>query len=359
MKIGFFSPYIPKHFGGGEKHFFDVAQELASEHAVWIAVPVSSSEELQSYKQAYESFLGRKLHPAITFVQSPFYGGGFLEKTLWTRQFDYFYYVTDGSLFFSLAKKNNLHIQIPLILDKSSLLERLKLRNWQIKNTNSEFTKKLVEKYWKTSIDVVNYPMIVIPTRIPAKKEKIILHVGRFFRQLHAKRQDVLVAIFKELLTRHPRRTKGWKLVFIGTVEDEDYFKELLEQAKGLPIEFIRDASHAQLQQLYKKAQIYWHATGYEVSEEKHPEKVEHFGITTAEAMSYGVVPIVLGKGGQVEVVGSLGKEVLWKSKEECLAITAGILKDEKYRKKLAVQARIEVKKFSKEAFTARVKEMV
>ena len=359
MKIGFFSPYIPKHFGGGEKHFFDVAEELAPDNEVLVAVPKSSGVELEQQRQAYETFLGRKLHKNIVFVVSPFFGGNFLEKTLWTRQFEYFYYVTDGSLFFSLAKKNNLHIQIPLILDKSSCIERLKLKNWQIKNTNSEFTKNSIEKYWKTKIDIVNYPMIAIPARIPTKKEKIILHVGRFFKQLHAKRQDVLVDIFIALVQRHPKRTKGWKLVLVGSVEDEAYFEEVKAKAKGFAIEFIRDASHVELQSYYKKAQIYWHATGYEVSEVTHPEKVEHFGITTAEAMSYGVVPIVLGKGGQPEVVGSLKNEVLWKSKEECLALTAGILRDEKYRSQLATRARAEVQRFGAEAFSKRVREMV
>ena len=53
----------------------------------------------------------------------------------------------------------------------------------------------------------------------------------------------------------------------------------------------------------YKLAKIYWHASGFGEDLETHPEKAEHFGITTVEAMINGLVPIVIDAGGQKEIV--------------------------------------------------------
>ena len=357
MKICFFSPYVPKHRGGGEKHFFDVALEASKSHSVAIALPPETLEDRSTIIQKYESFIGESLS-ALEFISSPLYAGGFLEKLTWTSRFDSLYYVTDGSLFFSFAKKNYLHIQVPLLLDKSILIERLKLANWQSKNTNSEFTKKIIEASWNTHIDLVLNPKVSVPSRIPKQKEKIILHVGRFFKQLHAKRQDVIIDIFKELLRRHPTRTKGWKLVLIGQVEDQEYFDSLKVEAKDLPIEFVPNASLKELKDAYKQASIYWHATGFEIDETTHPEKVEHFGITTVEAMAYGAVPFVHSKGGQPEVLGTLVKELSWSTKEQCIALTAEVLKDQKKLDTLKDKVRIEAERFSEEVFSAKVKEL-
>ena len=356
MKVCLYSPYVPEHFGGGEKHLFDVALEFAKKNDVSIALPPDAS--CDAVKSAYAAFMNQNLD-SISFIHSPLFFGNAVRKLWWTRLFDYLYYVTDGSLFFTAAKKNNLHIQVPLQLDKSSLLERLKLWNWGIKNTNPQFTKSVIEASWNTKITTVLYPKVEIPKKLPKDREKIILHVGRFFRQLHTKRQDVLVDIFISLRERHPQRTRGWKLVLIGQVEDQSYFDELQKKATGHPIEFIPNASHQKLSELYKKAQIYWHATGYGVDETTYPEKVEHFGITTAEAMAHGLVPIVLGKGGQPEVIGSLGPELLWNTKEQCLAITAELLKDTKKRSEISTQARQEAHRFSPEVFSKTVEQMV
>ncbi len=357
MKICILSPYIPKHFGGGEKYLMDVASTLSGEHEVSIAIPDTRNAygtsnnglrpparfdarraveagitDYDDYKKKYEDFLGRSLKN-IDFIPSPFFAStSFLEKLLWTRQFDVLYYATDGSLFFSLAKKNVLHIQVPLQLNKSSLIERFKLLNWQVKNTNSGFTKKFVEKWWGTKIDFVHYPLAALDSQAAGSrqqdKKKIILNVGRFFRQLHSKRQDVLVDIFKQMLSDHPKESKGWKLVLIGSVEDQEYAKEVEKKAKGLPIEIHHDVSRQELLEWYSRSSIYWHATGFGVDEDKHPEKQEHFGITTVEAMSYGCVPVVIKRGGQVEILGQELAELLWESKEECVEKTLWITND-------------------------------
>ena len=89
---------------------------------------------------------------------------------------------------------------------------------------------------------------------------------------------------------------------------------------QGLLTKF--DLKRNELLELYQASTIYWHATGYRVNEEYEPAKVEHFGISTVEAMAAGNLPIVIAKGGQTEI---LGKELLlwsWLTQEDCIRHT-------------------------------------
>lgn len=359
MNVCFYSPYIPKHFGGGEKHVFDVAVEVAKKHTVSIALPEAiSQQEYATIKKKYEEFLNYKLE-GISFVPTPIPTGSFLTKLLWTAQFDYLYYATDGSLFFSLAKKNNLHIQIPFTQQKNSFMERLKLLNWNIKNTNSHFTKSVIEKSWRTKVDLVQTPLVSLK-EIPfsKKKEKVILNVGRFFTQLHSKRQDVLVRIFKKMHDEYPQELKGWKLVLVGSVEDQEYLQKVIKLAHGYPIEIKTECSRTELITLYQSAAIYWHATGFEVDQDVSPEKVEHFGITTIEAMAAGCVPIVIAKGGQIEILGTNLQDLLWNTLEECSATTISVVTNQKLREAYQAKSFQQVKNFSKEVFVQKVWQM-
>jgi len=368
MNICLFSPYVPDHFGGGEKYFFDVARILAKKHQVKVAIAADDFERVKTshddIKVKYRKFLNFSLKN-IEFISSPLMTNqAFIKKLLWTRQFDLFYYLTDGSLFFSLASRNILHIQFPLKLDKSSFVDRAKLRNWQVKNTNSEFTKGVVEKSWPVSIDLVHQPLINL-NQLKSKKlrskdkEKIILNVGRFFRHLHSKRQDVLVKMFRELKENYPQETGGWQLVLIGGVDDQEYFNEVKKNAQGLSVKFLHDLSKEELIEWYARSSIYWHATGFGVDEDQHPERVEHFGISTAEAMAVGCVPLVCGKGGQLEVLGQELRELSWQTQTECLDKTVKVIKDSKFRGQMSKIASKRVEVFSEAVFEKKLWQMV
>jgi len=355
LSICFISPYLPKSFGGGEKYLLDCAALLASQHQVYVAVPKQSrprtKQQLNEIKLEYAQFLNKDL-TKVEFIDSPFFSdSSFWKRLKFTQQFDVIYYQTDGSLFFSLAKKNILHIQIPFAINKNTFFDRVKLWNWQIINTNSYFTKKVIEKWWQVKVNFVHQPMIDFPAQDKFVKEKIILNVGRFFTHLHAKRQDVLITTFIDMLKKFPSQTMGWKLVLIGKVEDEVYLDKLVSLAKNYPIYFYHHLTKQEVNQYYQKTSIYWHGAGFEINELQNPEKVEHFGIATAEAMSYGCVPVVVGKGGQLEVLGEKLSQFLWQTPEECQQKTIELISDPKLLAQSANIARLQAKNFDGRTF--------
>jgi len=364
MKICFYSPYVPQHTGGGEKYFFDAARLAAEKHEVLVAISApTDSINSDQIRTKYEHFLGVSL-AKLTFISTPLgTKTKWWQKLWWTRQFELLYYVTDGSLFFSLAGKNILHIQIPFTNSKKSLVERLKLGNWRLKNTNSEFTRKVIEDSWQVKINEVHWPMIeapvVVDKQLLAQKQPIIIHVGRFFRQLHAKRQDVLVEFFQKLHQQNPGLMKKWRLLLIGSVEDQAYFKEVQKLAVGLPVEILTSVSREALWHHYQQASIYWHATGFDVDEATHPEKVEHFGISTVEAMSSGCVPVVINKGGQREVLGESLKELLWSTERECLDATLEIIGEPALLLTYQQRAIQQAKQFDRLAFSSTLARMI
>lgn len=362
-KICLYSPYFPKHIGGGEKYFLDTATELARHGEVYLAVPTTNKESDKVIYDRYKKFLGREI-TNLKLIKSPLgTSASFWEKLAWTKQFDLLYAFTDGSFFPSLAKKNVLHIQTPLLRKPVSMFDRFKLFSWDFINTNSAFTKKIVEKFWQVRVDEVHRPMVGVEEieklQKMTKKEKVILHVGRFFRQLHSKRQDVLVDFFKDMVEKHPEEIKGWKLVLIGSVEDDSYAKEVQQKAKGLPIKVVHSVSRKELNKWYARSMIYWHSTGFGLNEMDHPEKMEHFGISTGEAMAGGAVPVVINSGGQPEVLGKDLDEWLWNDRAECLAKTLRLMNNEGLREDWAEKATKKVHDFDQDHFAKNIDQML
>lgn len=361
-----YSPYVPEHQGGGERHFFSVAAALSGFAEVSVLIPtlISSSkgdEIRKSYQRKFQLNLG-KVKFIRTAIGTP---RSAVQKILETARYDVLYYLTDGSLFFSLAKKNLLHIQFPFTFPITRLVDRVKLANWGVKNTNSAFTRTVVQKAWQIKIPYVHYPYVDAEEFVPLSKEKIILSVGRFFTgeqsQTHCKRQDVLVEAFRKLVD--DGYAKGWRLVLIGSVDPgEDnaaYAKKVAALAKGYAIKIIHDAGYELLQQYYGHAALYWHAAGFEVDENKEPTKVEHFGISTLEGMASGAVPVVVGKGGQKEIVEHGTNGFLWYEVKELLSYSRILMENKGMREKLSQAARQRSLVFNKDRFIQTLQEMV
>ena len=369
MKIAFYSPYFPQHFGGGEKYLLDCIAALLKrgKDEVYLALSTKeflTEEKIAIIKHHYQKFCDYDLS-ALQIIATPIgTAAHFWQKLCWTKQFDILYHLTDGSLFFSLAKKNILHIQVPLALNKKLLIERLKLKNYQIKNTNSYFTKDFVEKNWPVKIDLVHQPLVNLE-EFPEQenpllnKEKIILNVGRFFRQLHSKRQDVLLNLFARLIKEKPQLLAGWQLHLVGSVEDQEYFQEIQKLAKNLPVKIHQQLDRVDLVKLYQKASIYWHATGYGLDDSKFPSAVEHFGIAPIEAMAAYCVPLLIAKGGHREILGNELNDYLWEKDEDCINKTINLIKDKQERAKVSRLMRVRAEDFNVERFNQLLFKMI
>ncbi len=357
ISICFYSPYIPKHFGGGERHILTIASILSRFYRVVIAI--SGKEELDeeainTIRESYSEHFNLDLS-WVDFQHTPLgTDASFFKKVLWTKQFHTLFAVTDGSLFFSLAHQNILHVQIPFTNTQSSIFNRLKLSGWSI-NANSIFTKQVIERKWQKRVETVLYPCVDLHEIQPGKKEKVILSIGRFFKQLHTKRQDVLIQAFKNLVKSNPNEMKGWKLVLIGKDEDSEYVSVLKEQAQGYAIEFLHDATYDEVHKYLRKSKIFWHATGYEVDEYIEPEKVEHFGISTVEAMAAGCIPVVINKGGQKEIVEHGLNGFLWNTMEALTEKTLAIITEEIDTVELSIHARERAEHFDQVHFVSEV----
>lgn len=176
--------------------------------------------------------------------------------------------------------------------------------------TNSHYTTHWLRKRWGMDSDRILYPPVNMyyqsnngSSPLHAK-ENIILSVSRF-EQGGSKKQKELVKAFNKLCKRYPEAMKSWQLWLIGgAVHGNSYAEEVLQLAKpnsrikiklNLPLGDLRNA--------YVISRIFWHACGLDVDESKNPELIEHFGMTTVEAMQNYCAPVVINGGGQKEIV--------------------------------------------------------
>ncbi|MCL5783735.1 MAG: glycosyltransferase [Patescibacteria group bacterium] len=354
MKIGIYTPYLDS-FGGGERYILTVAEIFSSQNSVDLLL----DNHLNSLnpKQLVEDLAGRfKLDLSrVNLVPAPIgKGSKFLERLFFLRKYDLIFYLTDGSIFYSTAKKNIIHFQVPFKNSSHGFLGKLKLSTWNLAVCNSQFTREYIQQQWPIK-NIVIYPPVDIENMKPLKKEKYILSVGRFASFTKSKKHEEMIEAFGNLTKSS--KIKGWSLHLAGSLEgDEGYIEELKQLAKDLPVCFYPNLSFDKLMELYGQSSIYWHAAGLG---ETDPAKMEHFGITTVEAMAGGCVPVVINLGGQKEIVEDGISGLLWNTIEELKSKTLELIDNPGYKEELAQKARERSRKFSKENFQKQIKEIV
>lgn len=334
-RIFIHSPYwLTK--GGGERYSLTVAECLSENFEVFV------DAKNMNYLEEAGRHLGINLK-RVKIISS--------EKFM-KNMSKYFgvFWVSDGSIPSLLARKRVIHFQAPFKnISGKSLKNRIKLLGAKIV-CNSFYTKEFIDREFGVSSGVI-YPPVEIDKFNPAGKQKLVLSVGRFSTSSQHKRPEVLIKTFKRLVENGLR---GWRLVVVGIVEDDESraaVTALRTLAKGFPIAIRTNLSHDRLVRLYEQTAIYWHAAGFGVDLKNYPERAEHFGISTAEAMAAGAVPVVFAAGGPKEAVRSEKDGLWWQTLLELESQTLRLIQDGGLREKLSGEGRERAKLFSKERF--------
>lgn len=357
MRVALYSPYLDT-FGGGEKYMMTIAEILSkNSHDVDMLLDPNLNNIGPEY---LKNELTKRFDLDLTrtrFINAPLgEGSSFFSRVFFLKEYDLLFYLTDGSIFLPTAKRNILHIQSPLIGQPAKdWWGKLKLKYWNLIIYNSEFTKKFSQKNWPQSFKVI-YPPVDTDKIKPLKKKNYILSVGRFFGYLKDKKQAVLIKAFKDLHKKGA--TTGWSLHLVGSAGkgDMEYLSELENLSKGIPVKLLPNLDYNSLINLYGESSIYWHAAGFN---EEDPTKMEHFGISTVEAMAGGSVPIVIKAGGQTEIVENGRTGFLWDSLEDLEKFTTLLINDQNLRTKLSKEALNASQKFSKARFEKKINELI
>jgi glycosyltransferase involved in cell wall biosynthesis len=356
MRIGIFDPYL-NTLSGGEKYMLTIASCLAQDNEVFVFWDETKEAEI---KKIASKKLGLDLSK-IKFTENIFAKDvSTVSRLIESNKFDAIVYLSDGSIPM-VGTKLYVHFQFPVEwVNGQSLKTKVKLSFVKKIFCNSKFTKKFIDNKLNVQSEIL-YPPVDLHAVKGVKKENIILHVGRFDvneQGVNYKKQDVMIEMFKKMVDAG---LKDWKFKLVLGVADKDLDKleEYKKMVSGYPVELIVNISNKELWEHYSKAKIYWHATGYGEDLERYPEKAEHFGITTVEAMGSGVVPVVFNAGGQREIVDDKINGYLCDREEDFITKTTALIKDEELLKKVASEAVKRSSVFSGDRFCNEVKNII
>lgn len=353
MKLGIFSPYLDT-LTGGELYVLTAASCLSIEHDVFLFW-----DDPAILEKASEKF--RIDLSKVTVVKNIFSKDiSTAKRMLLSKKYDGILYLSDGSIPLVASKKLFLHFQFPVEWVENSFQTRLKMRKVAKVICNSYFTKQFIDKKFNVKSFVL-YPPANLSEDKTFEKKNTILTVGRFSLSEDGsdfKKIGILAKAFKDF---QKKRLKGWRFSIAMSVR-EDQKEEFEDFKKNLKSNFIDlhvNPSFKELCKLYGESKIYWHAAGFGEDLEKHPERAEHFGISTVEAMSYGSIPVVVNAGGQKEIIENTVNGYLWNTFDELVEITHKIARDAEHMQAVSGNSMQTSKKFSRERFCQEIGQLI
>jgi len=349
VKIGIYDPYLDT-LGGGEKYMLTAASCLSKDHEV--SIFWDDKTIIDKVKERYNLDIS-----STSIVPNIFSSKSLITRVFQTQKYDAIFYLSDGSIPFVGSKKLFLHFQFPIEWVQPTFLTKIKLARIRKVICNSNFTKNYIDQKLNIS-SLVIYPPIDIGHKIKNKKN-IILTVGRIQKNSDGKltkKQEVMIATFKKMVDEG---LNGWNLYVVGGVlRDDSLISELKTISEGYPIKILANINAEELESLYEEAKIYWHATGFGEDIETHPERAEHFGMATVEAMAHGVIPVVINMGGQREIVEDEKNGFLWDDEKELIEKTTLLIKSPIVIEKLRKNALLTAKDFSRNKFCEEINKL-
>ncbi|HLA69398.1 MAG TPA: glycosyltransferase family 4 protein [Bacteroidota bacterium] len=329
--VHLYSPYWST-FGGGEKYVIAFASALSQ-------LPDLQVTMLSAHPAITKEILGQYFNVDLGAVDYQLLTRGEKDIPTITGNSDLFVCLSNYRYIESGARTKVYLLQIPYaritlssilaktmggtIREAAKDLYRIRFLSRVQNDTdrvvvNSHFVQKTLEKSYGIRSTVLHPPIQDFSIDGTVKKNTIV-SVGRFFRGLYNDKRYVFLT--EQFRTLCRSSLKGWEYHIIGSCSfDRDssgLLNELRTVNQGFPVFFHVNESYDSMRMLVNEANVFWHAAGYGADEERHPERTEHFGMTTAEAMSAGCIPIVVNKGGQREIVRHGVDGFLWNTAQE------------------------------------------
>jgi glycosyltransferase involved in cell wall biosynthesis len=358
-RVVFYDPFLDV-LGGGEKYLLTIVEDVAGngDHDVLVLSP--HPPDVARWQR-----LGVVVDPQRIRWRH----AGMLGATALGARADLFVTLTNHFPPLSMARRSTMIVQFPFArvrgdgpVEALRAVDRLaRLRSYDTVLCYSSFVAGEIRDRLNVRSPIVIPPPVDLPAAPPAgPRRPRVLAVGRFFpsRDANNKKHALLIDAWRRL--EREGGAEGWELHLAGGLRNDtasvEHFASLQERARGAAIRLHPNIAAGALQELYGESTLFWHAAGYgETAAERH----EHFGITTVEAMAHGCVPVVIGLGGQREIVedGVTGR--LWDTLDELVAFTRELIADPAQVARLRSAAALSAKRFGKPSFVRAIRERV
>lgn len=363
MRIGVYSPFLDT-LGGGERYLLTVLEEALLLPGARVELIAPSVPDVAEWRRR----LGVAVEPdAFEWVPGS-------DETVTERSagLDLLVAMTNDVPPLSHAARSVAIVQFP-VRARERLRERAlaaaltitgrrrapaALASYETFVAYSRFAADWTQRRLGVADVEVIAPGVALPSDPPVAKEPRIVAVGRFFRGAHDKRQDALIRALG-VLNERLGEGEGWTLHLVGGADDGEHLAWLRASAVDLPIEFHVNASAVERDELYARSALFWHAAGLDVDAARHPERLEHFGMTTVEAMAHGAVPLVVPAGGPAELVEDRVTGRHWRTIPQLVEATVELVSDPVERERLGSAAREAAAGYGEERFRAAIRERI
>jgi len=184
--------------------------------------------------------------------------------------------------------------QIRFVLGLPYFVYAKKLQNYDDKLiiANSKFTANIIKKFVNVNVKVI-YPPVpstLFNERLGGfannPREDLVVTVSRFSADKGLEKIPYIAKLTKSNI----------KFILIGLLHDLKVYDSIIQNIASLGlterVKVVADAPKEELESILRRAKVYFHT-----------RIGEHFGISIAEAMAAGCIPVVHNSGGMKEFV--------------------------------------------------------
>ena len=209
---------------------------------------------------------------------------------------------------------------------------------------NSRFVERLMTEFYGPFNSTVFYPPTLFAVRNPSiRRDPLkVVCIGRVLREKRI--TDIIDIVRRARILSKQDLT----LHIAGRIDQEPAYGETLRKIASQERWVVLTGA------LYGKEKEEFLTSGtYAV----HAERDEAFGISVAEYLVAGLVPVVPDEGGSCEVVSN--PDVTYHTNEDAAQILARLLFDEEFRARQQASCAVRAKFFSRDAYLGRQRELL